>query len=93
MCKEKQQAHQERSATGHANSNSVLFFLCSIPTPYLLFCILKRSLKVLQEAMSSVQVIFILPLNFYAHYPKLHLILLPLSLLSWLSFVTQLVAT
>ena len=43
--------------------------------------------------MSALQVIFSLPLNFNAHYPKLHLILLSLSLLSWLSCVTQAVAT
>lgn len=35
MCKEKQQANQERASAGQASSNSVLFFLCSISHPSL----------------------------------------------------------
>ena len=86
--------HIRRGHLQGVQAQTVCFsFYALFPPPTFYFAFLKRSLKVLQEAMSALQVIFSLPLNFNAHYPKLHLILLSLSLLSWLSCVTQAVAT
>ena len=71
--------HIRRGHLQGVQAQTVCFsFYALFPPPTFYFAFLKRSLKVLQEAMSALQVIFSLPLNFNAHYPKLHLILLSL---------------